>query len=38
LNLSQFAIQNQKNAEKGSDSRTFIYRDRGRVDKPKKKN
>jgi hypothetical protein len=38
LNLSQFSIQNQRSAEKGGDSRTFIYRDRGRIDKPKKTN
>ncbi|HEY8935797.1 MAG TPA: hypothetical protein VIM65_11275 [Cyclobacteriaceae bacterium] len=37
LLLSQFILNNQKSAEKGSDSRTFIYRDRGRVDKNTKK-
>jgi hypothetical protein len=38
LNLASFSLQNQRTAEKGPDSRTFIYRDRGRVDKPRKKN
>lgn len=36
LNLSQFSIQNTKTAEKGGDSRTFIYRDTGRIDRKKK--
>lgn len=38
LNLSQFSLENRRNAERGGDSRTFIYRDRGRVDKKKKTN